>query len=82
MPFKFLMYAEGGKEIGAYESAVPNWVPGDTLYISGEVRDRILAVIPSDEVDSDAYKREVGGRTAETNRSNDRRQRVAASGEK
>ena len=49
------MYLADGEDLDDYVSAVPNWSPGDTVYIDGRPRYRISAVIPVSSLDNEVY---------------------------
>jgi hypothetical protein len=51
MSFRFRMYLEDGEDIGDYTASVPNWLPGDTVYVEGWPKYRIRSVIPMNDLD-------------------------------
>ena len=55
MSFRFRMYLADGEDLDDYVSAVPNWKPGDTVYIDGRPKYRISAVIPVNSLDNEVY---------------------------
>jgi hypothetical protein len=48
--FKFELRTVDGDDAGSFETAVPNWQTGDTLIAAGNVRYRVVSVIPADKV--------------------------------
>jgi hypothetical protein len=48
--FKFELKTVDGDDAGPFETAVPNWQTGDTLIAAGNVRYRVVSVIPADLV--------------------------------
>jgi len=44
--FKFELKTVDGDDAGSFETAVPNWQTGDTLIAAGNVRYRVVSVIP------------------------------------
>jgi hypothetical protein len=49
MSFRFRMYLANGEDLDDYVSAVPNWNPGDTVYIDGRPRYRISCRDPGEQ---------------------------------
>ena len=50
MGFKFELKTVDGDDAGPFEIAVPNWQTGDTLIAAGNVRYRVVSVIPAELV--------------------------------
>ena len=50
MGFKFELKTVDGDDAGPFEIAVPNWQTGDTLIAAGNVRYRVVSVIPGEQV--------------------------------
>lgn len=50
MGFKFELKTVDGDDAGSFETAVPNWQTGDMLIASGNVRYRVVSVIPAEKV--------------------------------
>jgi hypothetical protein len=46
--FRFELKTVDGDDAGPFETAVPNWLTGDTLIASGNVRWRVVSVIPAE----------------------------------
>ena len=55
MSFRFRVYLADGEALDDYVAAVPNWQPGDTLYIDGRAKYRIRSVIPVGNLDNELY---------------------------
>jgi len=50
MAFKFELLSSDGDNLGSFESAVPNWQPGDTVIAAGNVHYRVVSVIPLERI--------------------------------
>jgi hypothetical protein len=46
MGFKFQLVSSDGEVIGGFEAATDNWRSGDLLIASGNVRYRVVSLIP------------------------------------
>ena len=60
MGFKFELKTVDGDDAGSFETAVPNWQTGDTLIAAGNVRYRVVWVIPAELVEEFVDGPEVG----------------------
>jgi hypothetical protein len=50
MGFKFELVSRDGDSIGSFESAEQNWQPGDDLLAHGNVRYRVVSVVPLERI--------------------------------
>jgi hypothetical protein len=48
--FKFELKTVDGGDAGSFETAVPNWQTGDMLIAAGNIRYRVVSVIPAEKV--------------------------------
>jgi hypothetical protein len=48
--FKFELKTVDDDDAGSFETAVPNWQTGDVVIAHGNVRYRVVSVIPGDKV--------------------------------
>lgn len=55
MSFRFRVYLADGEELDDDVAAVPNWQPGDTLYIDRRAKYRVTKVDSDEDLEGSDY---------------------------
>jgi hypothetical protein len=50
--YRFRLYLPGGRQVGAFDTPVPNWVPGETIVTDDGRRWFLLSAVAETEPDT------------------------------